>query len=132
VNRLTFNREDVQNILAHAESSPKWKAAYGDLSTVKPGIWFVCDVGVYLMSNGDPGQPWVGGPHKLFCAFAEEANPYTVGMDEVWKVRDAFEMHDDTCEFLPVDFIEEMLRVGSETQVAIEVTEEELLPTSPN
>jgi hypothetical protein len=84
------------------------------------------------MSNGDPMQLSEGGPHKLLCAHAHEADPMRVSVESFWEIRDALDMGDDSTEFLPEEFIDCMLELGTADKVAFELNDEGYEAVSPN
>lgn len=95
---LTFDRAGVLARLAHSEGSSKWKESYeGDQ---EPGLWLVGDQGVYLMSNGDPGERT--GKDSLAVVYARECDPRG-NFDEWWAVKRATFGGDDGCEFIPAE-----------------------------
>lgn len=82
---LTFDRNEVRELLDHtlkAEHRTPHRGLYeGDATP--PGLWFVGDSGIYLMSNGHRAN----GKHGSPGAFAIEANPRTVDFDECYDLK---------------------------------------------
>ncbi|GLL03730.1 DUF3085 domain-containing protein [Dactylosporangium matsuzakiense] len=71
--QLRFALRDVLDVAAHAVAAPAHKASFVntvDGTTPGPALWFVGDDGLYLMSNGLPGQPHPGGG-RLHVVYAD-------------------------------------------------------------
>jgi hypothetical protein len=98
---LTFDPVKVAKLIDHAFKSPDHKIVYGDENTRKPGLWFVGDHGIYLMSNGLPSlpNPEKGGTKQL-VVYADECDPYKVSYEELWENKVKGFGSDDGCEFL--------------------------------
>lgn len=54
---LTFPGIAVLELLAHAKAAPEHSAGYLSDPKPGPGLLFVKDSGIYLISNGKPGLP---------------------------------------------------------------------------
>lgn len=76
---LSFAATEVDRIISHAQRCERFLQVH-DTATTKPMVVLVGDQGVYLMSNGLPGdmhQP----PSTWFVAYAQGMNP---GLDADW------------------------------------------------
>jgi len=81
--RLRFNGEGVSRCIKHALASEKHNATYSDdRDNPGPGLWFVKDDGVYILSNGDPGDVLEDGDTKLFVVYADGFDPKKVDFDD--------------------------------------------------
>jgi hypothetical protein len=79
-NTLVFKVSDVRRVLEHSISSPEQgPVAYTDEPVECPSVVIVHDQGVYLMSNGIPGDfiEKDNGTRfrKSFCAYAKGCDP---------------------------------------------------------
>lgn len=99
--KLKFNRDKVAAALIDAERATNWREPYG-YEAGGPGLLFVKDEGVYLMSNGTDTSA------RETVTYAEGYNPKTD--EDVWeKSRDAVG-GDDFAERLDREFMSEVLR----------------------
>lgn len=73
---LIFKTADVLRCVNHALESKEWGTGYDKNATPQPGLYLVHDNGVYLMSNGNPGD-WMPEKDKCYVAYAESCNPDT-------------------------------------------------------
>ena len=78
--KLRFDGTGVARCIKHALASEKHGTVYGQESA-GPSLWLVHDQGVYLMSNGKPGDRVDQEDAKFFVVYAEGCNPNT---DEDW------------------------------------------------
>lgn len=98
VNSCVFKPSEVRRCVEHAFASKKWSMGY-ETSTLEPqpGLLFVHDQGVYLMSNGDPRDT---DGDKAYVAYAEGCDP---DKDENWWENSrALVGGDDFVEVLPI------------------------------
>lgn len=85
--KLIFNAADVRRVVEHSLAAPEQRSiAYTKNPVTAPAVILVHDQGVYLMSNGEPGDlldPADEGkafaPH--YVAYAKGCNPK---LDEEW------------------------------------------------
>lgn len=72
--RLIFKSEDVMRCVNHALKSENWSMGYESDLKPSPGLSLVHDDGVYLMSNGVPGdiQEYKDRCHVVY---AKDCNP---------------------------------------------------------
>lgn len=87
--KMKFARDDVRRLVAHATAATEWSEVYGEGGDA-PGLILVHDDGVYLMSNGKPGDMVRrvgrkgGKPTEMhFVAYAAGTDP-TQGAFEDW------------------------------------------------
>jgi hypothetical protein len=52
---FVFNIAQVRPLLDHSLRARRHRSLYGYKHTARPGLFLVRDLGVYLMSNGNPG-----------------------------------------------------------------------------
>ena len=98
--QLRFPLRDVLAVADHAIAAPHHKPSFIDAengTTPTPALWFVGDDGLYLMSNGLPGQPHPDGGDQLLIAYADG---YHTAMSK-HAVADEIG-GDDFCEPLPL------------------------------
>ena len=117
--KLTFCADDVRKMLEHARACNSHKPTMGQqfdalgdkafdmkyddiveaMPDVGPGLWLVKDSGIYLMSNGNPGQPEdpAKPEGKLLVAYAEG---YEAGSPDEWERSRAAVGGDDFSEAL--------------------------------
>ena len=98
--QLRFALRDVLAVAEHAIAAPGHKPSFADTldgTTPTAALWFVGDDGLYLMSNGLPGQPHPDGGDRLHVVYADG---YRTAMS---KHAIADEIGgDDFCEPLPL------------------------------
>jgi hypothetical protein len=97
---LRFPLRDVLAVADHALAAPHHKLSFLDSengTTPVPALWFVGDDGLYLMSNGLPGQPHPDGGDRLLVVYAD-------GFDTAMSKHDVADEigGDDFCEPLPL------------------------------
>jgi hypothetical protein len=71
---LRFPLRDVLVLAEHAITSPEHGPTYtehAEGTTPTPSLWFVGDEGLYLMSNGLPGQPDPPGGDRMHVVYAD-------------------------------------------------------------
>ena len=98
--QLRFPLRDVLALADHAIAAPNHKPSFADTvdgTTPAAALWFVGDDGLYLMSNGLPGQPHPDGGARLLVVHADG---YTTAMSKR-DIADAIG-GDDFCEPLPL------------------------------
>jgi len=100
-----FKTKDVLRCVEHALAAPKWSMAYEEgMRPPAPGLLFVHDQGVYLMSNGlprdqrDPADP----ESNSYVAYAEGCNPNIGDFDDWYGTSRALVGGDDFAEVLTV------------------------------
>lgn len=71
---LVFKTSDLMRCVTHALQSTKWNMGYSE-SPPGPALFLVHDDGVYLMSNGDPGDALNDGSISLYVAYAQHCHP---------------------------------------------------------
>ncbi len=72
--KLIFAAADIRRVVEHSIAAPDQRPiAYTDKPVKSPAIILVHDQGVYVMSNGKPGDLLPGGSH--FVAYAEGCHP---------------------------------------------------------
>ncbi len=72
--QLRFALRDVLTVAEHAIAAPAHKPSFTntlDATTPTPALWLVGDDGLYLMSNGLPGQPHPDGGTRLYVVYAD-------------------------------------------------------------
>jgi hypothetical protein len=97
-NTLEFEIMGVCRLINHALAAEDWLTGWGDVTAGKPCLQFVHDQGLYLMSNGIPGEP-IGEN----VVYAEGFDPSKVEFDQWWEGARAVVGGDDFVEFLPID-----------------------------
>ncbi len=113
---ITFRAADLRRVVEHAMASTKFRRTYNDQfagieEVTEPMLWLVGDRGVYLMSNGDPGDK-TGVGDSLYVVFAEKISP----KDEGWyDTKRLVFGGDDFVESLPwCETIKAMIDAGQE------------------
>lgn len=135
---LTFNKDEVAKLVAHAKAAITHKPSYEDLfnaayhrggvikekngwpdsdnlddSLLPAALHLVKDQGVYLMSNGLPFLPKSDGKSGSEVAYAREATPNAMNFDDWWSNAQRIMGGDDCVITLPVEMFEEALRSGT-------------------
>jgi hypothetical protein len=98
---LRFPLRDVLAVADHAIAAPHHKPSLLDSengTTPAPALWFVGDDGLYLMSNGLPGQPHPDGGDRLLLVCADGYHTAMSKHDVADEIGG-----DDFCEPLPLD-----------------------------
>lgn len=128
---LTFDREHLKRLVASAKAATERSPVYDQLfepqyrkdgkappedafptfddidpTKIPPGLLFVADQGVYLMSNAKVELP-KGGKHDV--AYAKEADPDKVPFDDWWNIHHLVFGGDDGVEFIELDILEQWL-----------------------
>lgn len=99
-----------------------------DTTKVPAGLWLVGDQGVYLMSNGTPGDrisvEGDGGPgrERHFVAYAAECNPDKLEFDDWWDAKNRIFGGDDGSDYLPLSMFEKVLGLDDDAKVKIKLT----------
>jgi Protein of unknown function (DUF3085) len=113
--KFIFDGTAVRELLTHAKAAPKTTSPYNLTDDPGPGLFFVKDEGVYLMSNGEPPLPGAESRNKVVYARGYEALAQTASLDDRMerydKVRDAAG-GDDFAEFLPAKSLEKLEQGG--------------------
>lgn len=127
---LTFPGTAVLELLAHAKAAPEHSAGYLSDPKPGPGLLFVKDSGIYLMSNGKPGLSTGDGKpgNKTVYATGYEPAKMIEKQGGDWdaqydKIVDAAG-GDDFVEFLPASTFE---RLQSDGMVKIRLTATQLM-----
>jgi hypothetical protein len=97
---LTFKNVGVLRVVEHAMAAKKHAMGYGHEGDAVPCLTLVKDDGIYLMSNGKPGDPdetWCGPSPKLFVVYADG---YEADRSGVWDKCRAAVGGDDFAEYL--------------------------------
>lgn len=112
---IAFKAADLLPIVEHALAATKFKSSYG-VEVTGPELWFVGDHGIYLMSNGDPGDKISEEPVKLRVAYADGMNPEIDAFDDWWEKKRMVLGGDDMVQQLPWCLaIKEMIDNGATT-----------------
>lgn len=98
---LTFDATLVAKLIQTSLAASEFRATYGQTGKIPPGLHFVGDDGIYLMSNA-ANQP-KGADGKLPVVYAKECDPTTMEFDAWWAAKNDIFGGDDGVEFLPVD-----------------------------
>ena len=99
---LTFDYVAVKAAYENAVNASSWRASYGDPDVTEPGLWFVKDEGIYLMSNASPFEE-----NKTPVVYADTFHP-KVDQD-VWERSREAVGGDDFSETLSASMIAEVL-----------------------
>lgn len=100
---LTFAIEPIRAALAHSETAKERAPCWGQEQPVEPGLLFVGDDGVYLMSNGKPRAP---GEHVVY---ADQCNPKVMPFDQWWDAKRTIYGGDDGADFVPASVVREVM-----------------------
>lgn len=95
-----FKTDDIVRCLRHTLEAENWEVAFLEDTTPRPGLFFVHDNGVYMMSNGLP-RDRDPGDERAYVAYAENCDP--TRDPEWWHNSAALVGGDDFVETLPVD-----------------------------
>jgi hypothetical protein len=115
---LSFNPADVRRCVNHAYAAKDWSKGFGDRGKPRPQLIFVHDEGLYLMSNGKPGDENKGGPTAMFAAYARGYDPNKLDRQVVW---DKAVGGDDFAEYL--DLSDDMVdTIQSDTFASFKLT----------
>lgn len=97
--QLTFKTADVLRCVNHALQSEKWGMGNEEIPP-QPALYLVHDTGVYLMSNGNPGD-WIPEDETCYVAYAEGCHPK---IDEYYYENSRVLVGgDDFVEVIPID-----------------------------
>ena len=102
MNECVFKTADLRRCVEHALKATEWQVGY--LPEVdKPGLLFVHDRGVYLMSSGSPRDKLSGrGPsYAVYAAYADQCDPEKDA--DWWEASRARVGGDDFAEFIPIE-----------------------------
>ena len=125
--RLTFSRQELQDLITHTRQNPLtdadgdiyWSNGRGDRSGT-PMILLVGDEGVYFMSGGKyiEDRPVV---------YANECNPETASFDDWWAVKNDTWGGDDGVEALVAEDVERMINTKGATNLILEFRGDEIV-----
>lgn len=140
--RLHFDRDLVSRLLTHTDAATEHSPTVAqladkafhregvtaqypaiselDLTKIPAGLWLVGDLGIYLMSNGNPGLVGEKGIGNL-VAYAEEADP-NLNPEGWYDMKLASFGADDGVEFLSADSIRKALEATENGKFWLEVT----------
>ena len=126
---LMFNAREVREQIEHTKTAPLHKLTMSDRAELygedkmahlqpdeenngTPGLWLVKDSGIYLMSNGNPGQPNTENNHngasQLKVAYAKGYGPTA----DYYKISEAVGGDDFTEGTLEVECFESALQLA--------------------
>ena len=97
-----FKTSELKRCIEHALASTQWRKTYSDEGK-GPGLWFVHDSGVYLMSNGFPIDKREASEDdkSSYVVYAEGCHP---GIDDgSWEYARSLVGGDDFGECIPID-----------------------------
>lgn len=108
INDCVFHVEDLKPLVEHSRNSKEHGVPYG-IGTPEPGLYFVHDQGVYLMSNGKPGLMREGSEsHQV--VYAEDMSPDN---EDWWETSRAAVGGDDFAELIPLSNIVPAIESGA-------------------
>ena len=110
---LTWKLKDIIPLLEHSEQAKEHTPCYGMEGTDKPGLLFVKDRGVYLMSNGTPHLPNPNNPKSSLVAYAKGHDPEKD--DDTWEADREECGGDDFGEFIEAESIRKAINRGKKT-----------------
>lgn len=116
--KLTFKTNDVLRCVNHALESEKWGMGNETDIPPQPALYLVHDTGVYLMSNGNPGD-WIAENESCYVAYADGCHPK---IDEYYyETSRVLVGGDDFVEIIPInkDWIEGMSKYD---EIHVEIT----------
>jgi hypothetical protein len=125
--KMRFARADVHRLVAHATAATEWSEVYGKGGDA-PGLILVHDDGVYLMSNGKPGDMVERVGRKSgkktemhFVAYAAGTDPAVEEFDDWWELSRALVGGDDFGMPFPIGWAVDFLAGNGEVfEVAFE------------
>lgn len=94
-----FKTSEVKRCIAHALAAKDWKMGWSE-DPPAPAMFFVHDDGVYLMSNGEPGDLKNKSEVGLYAAYAAGCDPDK--NEDWWDVSRDLVGGDDFAEVIPV------------------------------
>lgn len=95
-----FKTAAIKRCIGHALKSSKWKPGISG-ENPGPALFFVHDEGVYLISNGDPGDLKNKTEIGLYAAYAKGCDP-ELNESDWWETSRALVGGDDFAEIIPV------------------------------
>lgn len=114
-----FKAEDIAPLLEHTASAQSHAAPYG-IGEPVPGLFFVHDQGVYLMSNGEPGLMREDGEEGHQVVYAQGMDPKSD--EDWWEVSREAVGGDDFAELIPVQVFQNFLsHSSSPTYILVKV-----------
>ena len=120
--KCVFQTKDVIRCAEHALAATNWDMCWEtDTTEPGPGLLFVHDRGVYVMSNGKPAD--MESEQTAYVAFAERCNPNTD--NDWWENSRELVGGDDFGEIVPItpEFLSDCIAFR---ELIIEVNAEEL------
>lgn len=72
---IIFKTADLVRCVDHSLDSTKWNMGYEEELEPSPALLLVHDNGVYIMSNGNPGD-WIPEKDICYVAYAKDCNPH--------------------------------------------------------
>ena len=113
---LRFDKHIVWRIRDHARNSRKFKSSWGKKGT-KPELWLVGDLGVYLVSNGEPPISYKGEVPRpgrkvelpYLAAYADGCDPSQYEVEEWWPIHNAVDEGNDFVIRIPLTAIDKAL-----------------------
>lgn len=118
-----FKAEEVRPLAEHAAAAEQHRAAH--MADPVPGLLWVRDDGVYLMSTGLPALGVTDGLGRSQVAYALDMAPDDEGS---WEVARAAVGGGDFVEVIPLDEIQTTLQTGAEYLIII-TTEDSYIVT---
>ncbi len=100
-----------------------------DMTKVPPGLWLVCDGGIYLMSNGRPGLRTKGEALRNIVACTKECEPDA--NFAWWEVRQAIFDSSGGGLFLESHFVDMMLMYATEAYASLDLTRDAVVVSEP-
>jgi hypothetical protein len=98
-----FKSDEVRRCVEHALNSTQWSMGWMEELQPVPGLFFVHDEGVYLMSNGEPRDvvAVMSKAATTYVAYAEHCNPKVD--EDWWDNSRELVGGDDFAEVLPIN-----------------------------
>lgn len=97
---LTFKTSDLVRCIDHALKSTNWSMGYETDIQPKPALLLVHDNGVYIMSNGNPGD-FIQEKERCYVAYAENCHPDND--EDFYENSRELVGGDDFVEVIPID-----------------------------
>lgn len=94
-----FKTKELKRCITHALNSTQWRMGFADSAVPWPGLFVVHDQGVYLMSNGEPGDA-LKDELGVYVAYAAGCDPDNDA--NWWEVSRALVGGDDFAEVIPI------------------------------
>lgn len=116
-----FKSDEVYRCVEHALNSTQWSMGWMEELNPVPGLFFVHDQGVYVMSNGVPTD--MASEQTAYVAFAEHCNPKID--DDWWDNSRELVGGDDFAEVVPVNR-EWLAKLGRYDELEVTVSGSEI------